>query len=324
MAAAPSGEQFELRFGEQHADVTEVGAGLRAYSAGGRELLDGYPADELASWGRGQQLLPWPNRIRDGTYRVGGHEHRLPLNEPEHGNAIHGLVRWAGWTRTERADDRVVLDHVLHAQPGYPFTLELRVDYALAGDGLAVRTPARNPAGEPCPYGAGSHPYLAVKAVDDAVLRVPARTVLQSDERGIPVGSQPVAGELDFREPRPIGSVRLDHCFTDLERGEDRLARLELDGTTLWADGSYEYLMVFTGDVLPEAERRRSVAVEPMTCAPNAFASGDGLVVLEPGETHAAAWGITPPRPRESLRPSRKRVPRPRRGRRYEPTRPKA
>ena len=204
-------------------------------------------------------------------------------------------MRWAGWTIAERAPERVVLEHVLHPQPGYPFTLELRVEYSLAAHGLTVRTAATNAGAERCPYGAGSHPYLTVTAVDDAVLRVPARTVLESDERGIPVGSQPVAGELDFREPRPIGSVRLDHCFTELERGEDGLARVELDGTTLWADGSYGYLMVFTGDVLPEAERRRSVAVEPMTCAPNAFASGDGLVVLEPGETHAAAWGITPP-----------------------------
>lgn len=295
MAATPSGEQFELRFGDQHAVVTEVGAGLRAYSAGGLELLDGYAADELASSGRGQLLLPWPNRIRDGTYRFDGREHRLPLNEPERGNAIHGLVRWAGWTLAERADGRVVLEHVLHPQPGYPFTLGLRVEYSLAAGGLTVRTTATNAGAEPCPYGAGSHPYLAVQAVDEAVLRVPARTVLESDERGIPVGAQTVAGELDFREPRPLGDVRLDHCFTELERSEDGLARVELDGTTLWADESYPYLMIFTGDALPTAERRRSVAVEPMTCAPNAFASGDGLIVLEPGETHAAAWGIAPP-----------------------------
>jgi aldose 1-epimerase len=295
MAATPSGEQFELRFGEQHAMVTEVGAGLRTYSAGGRELLDGYPADELASWGRGQLLIPWPNRIRDGKYRLDGREYQLPLNEPEHGNAIHGLVRWAGWTVADRAADRVALEHVLHPQPGYPFTLDLRVEYALATGGLTVRTTATNAGAESCPYGAGSHPYLAVRSVDDALLRVPAGTVLETDERGIPVGAQPVAGELDFREPLPIGSMQLDHCFTELDRDEGGLARVELDGTTLWADESYAYLMVFTADALPEVERRRSVAVEPMTCAPNAFASGDGLVVLEPGETHAAAWGITPP-----------------------------
>ena len=294
MATTPSGEQFELALGDQHAVVTEVGAGLRAYSAGGREVLDGYPLDALADSGRGQLLIPWPNRIRDGVYRLDGREHQLPLNEPERRNAIHGLVRWSTWTVADRAADRVVLEHVLHPQPGYPFTLELRVEYALSDDGLSVRTTATNVGAESCPYGAGSHPYLAVAGVDEAVLRLPAGTVLESDERGIPVGASPVDGELDFRAAHPVGSVRLDHCFTDLEREEDGLARVELDGTTLWVDESYPYLMVFTGDALPDAERRRSIAVEPMTCAPNAFASGDGLVVLEPGEEHAAAWGITP------------------------------
>ena len=292
--APPSGEQIEIASGDQQAVLTEVGAGLRTYSAGSRDVLDGYAVGEMAPSGRGQLLIPWPNRIRDGVYRLDGREHRLLLNEPERGNAIHGLVRWSTWTVADRAADRVVLEHVLHAQPGYPFTLELRVEYALSDDGLSVRTTATNVGAESCPYGAGSHPYLAVADVDEAVLRLPAGTVLESDERGIPVGASPVDGELDFRAAHPVGRVRLDHCFTDLEREEDGLARVELDGTTLWVDESYPYLMVFTGDALPDAERRRSIAVEPMTCAPNAFASGDGLVVLEPGEEHAAAWGITP------------------------------
>jgi len=295
MAATPSGEQFELAHGDQRAVVTEVGAGLRAYSASGREVLDGYPLDTLADSGRGQLLIPWPNRIRDGAYRLDGREHQLPLNEPERGNAIHGLVRWSSWPVADQSSDRVALEHVLHPQPGYPFTLELRVEYSLAEDGLAVRTTAANAGSESCPYGAGAHPYLTVAAgrVDEAIARIPARTVLESDERAIPVGSSPVEGELDFRTPRPIGAVQLDHCFTDLERDEDGLARVEVDETTLWADESYPYLMIFSGDGLPQAARR-SLAVEPMTCAPNAFASGDGLIVLEPGEEHAAAWGITP------------------------------
>jgi aldose 1-epimerase len=296
MAATPSGEQFELAHGDQRAVVTEVGAGLRTYSAGGREVLDGYPLDALADSGRGQLLIPWPNRIRDGAYRLDGREHQLPLNEPERGNAIHGLVRWSSWAVAEQSGDRVALAHMLHPQPGYPFTLELRVEYSLSEDGLAVRTAAGNAGSESCPYGAGAHPYLAVGAgrVDEAIVRIPARTVLVSDERAIPVGSSPVDGELDFRKPRPVGTAQLDHCFTDLERDEDGLARVEVDETILWADESYPYLMVFSGDGLPEGARR-SLAVEPMTCAPNAFASGDGLVVLEPGEEHAAAGGGTPP-----------------------------
>jgi aldose 1-epimerase len=293
---APSGEQIEISFEDQLAVVTEVGAGLRTYVAGGREVLDGYSPDQLAQSGRGQLLIPWPNRIRDGAYELDGRRHQLPLNELERRNAIHGLVRWSGWSVSKRSADRVVLEHLLRPQPGYPFSLALSVEYSLLPDGLTVRTQATNVGGETAPYGAGAHPYLTVDTdtVDEAVLRVPAGAVLEADERSIPVGSRPVEGtELDFRKPRPIGAARLDHCFTELDRGEDGLASVEVGGTTLWADESYPYLMIFTGDGLPDGARR-SLAVEPMTSAPNAFASGDGLVLLEPGESHAAAWGITP------------------------------
>jgi aldose 1-epimerase len=295
-AVAPSGKQIELSLDDQQAVVTEVGAGLRTYSAGGRDVLDGYPADELAGSGRGQLLIPWPNRIRDGAYELDGRRHQLPLNEPERHNAIHGLVRWSSWSVEESTSDRAVLAHVLRPQPGYPFTLELRVEYSLSPEGLGVRTTATNAGADACPYGAGAHPYLAVGAdgVAEAVLRLPAQAVLEADERGIPVGSAPVEGtELDFRKPRPVGPARLDHCFTDLDRGEDGRVRVEIDRTTLWADESYPYLMVFTGDGLPDADRR-SLAVEPMTCAPNAFSSADGLVLLEPGESHTGAWGLSP------------------------------
>jgi aldose 1-epimerase len=292
----PSGEQVELAFGEQRAVVVGVGAGLRTYSAGGRPVIDGYDAGELCPSGRGQLLIPWPNRIEDGRYEFDGRSFQLPLDEPERRNAIHGLTRWSEWSVAERAADRVAFEHVLYPRPGYPFLLALRVEYSLSDEGLAVRTEATNVGSDSAAYGAGWHPYLAVdhELVDDVELRVPAATVLLADERGIPVGSGSVEDEgLDFREPKAIGSVKLDHCFTDLERERDGRARVVVGTTTLWADESYPYLMVFTGDGLPDVERR-SIAVEPMTCAPNAFRSGQGLVRLEPGERHVAEWRISP------------------------------
>jgi len=50
---APSGEQITIAAGDQQAVIVEVGGGLRSYSAGGRELVDGYRADEMSSSGRG-------------------------------------------------------------------------------------------------------------------------------------------------------------------------------------------------------------------------------------------------------------------------------
>ncbi|HSC51949.1 MAG TPA: aldose 1-epimerase family protein [Gaiellaceae bacterium] len=293
-AVPPSGAQVELASGDQRVVVTSVGAGLRTYSVAGRDVLDGYGEGELCPSGRGQLLVPWPNRIEDGSYELGGVRYQLPLDEPERRNAIHGLVRWSEWEVAEHEPARAVLEHVLHPTPGYPFTLALRVEYTLGG-GLSARIEARNIGSEPCPYGAGQHPYLAVAGdrVDGVELHVPAASVLESDERGLPVGESPVAGELDFSEPRRIGSTALDHCFTGLERDSDGRARVRVGDTTLWLDESWPYVMAFTGDPLPDVARR-SIAVEPMTCAPNAFNTGAGLIILEPGEMHSGSWGITP------------------------------
>ena len=60
---APSGAQIEIALGDQRAVVVEVGGGLRAYSAGGRELVDGYGPHEMCASGRDQGLIPWPNRL---------------------------------------------------------------------------------------------------------------------------------------------------------------------------------------------------------------------------------------------------------------------
>jgi aldose 1-epimerase len=298
---APSGEQFELALGEQRAVVVGVGGGLRVYAVGGSDLLDGYRENEMSMSGRGQVLIPWPNRVQGGRYEFGGRSHQLALDEPAAGNAIHGLVRWVDWTVVEREASRVVVGHTLHPQPGYPFTLALSIEYELSGAGLRVQTTATNLGPEPCPFGCGAHPYLTVgtATVDEVLLHVPARTVLRSDEHGIPIGSVAVDGtEYDFREGRPIGAVKLDTGFTGLERDEDSLARVELrrgdghSGLTLWADENYRYLMLYTGDDRPDVNRR-SLAVEPMTCPPNAFRSGDDLIVLEPGGSFEGAWGIS-------------------------------
>jgi aldose 1-epimerase len=299
---APSGEQIVIALGDQRAVVVEVGGGLRTYSAAGRELLDGYEIDEMSTSGRGQVLIPWPNRMQDGSYEFEGERHQLPINDVEERDAIHGLVRWAGWTVGEREEHRVVMEHVLHPRPGYPFSLALAIEYRLSQEGLRVQTTATNVGPRVCPYGSGAHPYLTVASttVDSVILNAPGRTSLRSDERGIPVGRGSVEGtDYDFRRPRPIGATKLDNAFTDLERDDDGLARVHMrdpDGggeLTLWVDESYPYLMLFTGDPLADVDRR-SLAVEPMTCPPNAFRTGEALIRLEPGRSFTSNWGIRP------------------------------
>jgi aldose 1-epimerase len=191
------------------------------------------------------------------------------------------------------------MEHTLHPQPGYPFALALRVDYALSPDGLSIRTVATNVGRDAAPYGAGAHPYLTLgtPVVDPLELRVPARTVLHADEHGIATRPEPVDGtDQDFRSARGIDATKLDNAFTDLERDGDGMARVKLrhgdSGLSVWMDEAYRYVMVFTGDPLPGVNRR-SLAVEPMTCPPNAFRSGVDLVTLEPGQSFESRWGIS-------------------------------
>jgi aldose 1-epimerase len=298
----PSGEQVAISHGDQRAVVVTVGGGLREYTAGGVEVLDGYAVDAICDGGRGQLLVPWPNRLRAGRYTWRGRDLQVALSEPERSNAIHGLARWMPWSVVERGPAGCSLQLELPAQPGYPFQLLLDVSYRLDAAGLTVTVGATNVGREACPYGAGAHPYITVgtELVDDTLLQVPAERRLVVDERQIPVASEVVVGTaFDFRQPRRIGDSVLDVAYGDLERDAGGFARATVaapDGRSveLWVDANHPYLMVFTGDTLAPERRRRSVAIEPMTCAPNAFQSGDGLRTLEPGETFSAMWGITP------------------------------
>jgi aldose 1-epimerase len=299
----PTGRQLELRRGRVRAVVTEVGATLRMLEVGGLQVLDGFPCDRLPDAGRGQVLIPFPNRVDHGRYVFHGTAQQLPLDETDRGNAMHGLVRWLNWAPVSRAASRLVMALVLHAREGYPFVLSLRVAYTLTPTGLRVRQSVRNLGATPAPYGAGFHPYLTVGTprIDDVTMRLPARTYFLTNPRLIPIGRATVADTpFDFRLARPLGVTVMDTGFTDLARDRDGLARVELcarDGgprVTVLLDGGYPFLQVYTGDTLPDAAaRRRAIAIEPCTCAPNALNNGLGLRVLEPGGCFSSAFEIS-------------------------------
>jgi aldose 1-epimerase len=301
---APSGVQYVIGHGRHRVVVTEVGATLRSYTVDGIPVLDGFEVDDLCDSGRGQVLAPWPNRLGDGRYSFEGRAAQAALDEPDRHNAIHGLVRWVAWHLVSRAQNVLSLGCTLEPQPGYPWRLSLAMEYRLGRDGLSVAARATNLDRTTAPLGMGFHPYLtlATPTIDSTSLAIPARRRLVTDERGLPTTTSSVSGsELDFTAPRWIGSTHLDTAFTDLKRDADGMARVDLDdaavgrGVTLWMDEHFGYVMVFTGDTLEPASRRRtSIAVEPMTCPPDALRSGIDLVRLEPGASWAGRWGITP------------------------------
>ena len=299
----PTGEQFEISGGGYRAVVTEGGATLRLLEHDGRAIVSGFAEDAMPPVGRGQLLMPWPNRIRDGCYTFGDKELQLGLTEPARGNASHGLVRWAAWTLEEHSSASVSLTYRLMAQSGYPWTLDLHVLYDVSADGLTVTQTATNLSGSTAPFASGAHPYLLAGAgpVDGCELTVPASTRLLTDDRQIPEGEELVDGTpYDFRVSRPLRDTVIDHAFGDLDRDARGHATVTLrepatgDAVALWMDGSHHWIQVFSAELDPTP--RLALAVEPMTSPPNAFASGRDLVVLSPAGTHgdefSGSWGI--------------------------------
>jgi aldose 1-epimerase len=296
----PSGAQWTLEAAGQRAVVVEVGGGLREYAVTGADVLLGYGPDEICPASAGKVLVPWPNRIRDGRYTFGGHTHQLALTEPARHNASHGLAGWVRWHKVDGGDDSITVEHDLAPQPGYPWPLVLRTTWSLTADGLTAEHTATNVGGEPCPFGLGTHPYVRVPGVpiDQLTVHVPGHSRLLVDGRMLPIGAAKVAGtEYDFTEPRRLGGFGLDTAFGGLDRDNDGRSAITLTapdgrGVRVWADATFNWWQLFTGDGLPPARSRQAIAVEPMTCPPDAFRSGRDLIVIKPGETWRGAWGI--------------------------------
>ena len=310
-ADPPTGRQWTIRHGAHEAVVIELGAGLRRYAVAGVDLVAGYAADARPDAGRGQVLMPWPNRVRDGRYAFGGTDQQLALSEPKKGNATHGLVRWSTWQLREQRPDEVTLGLRLLAGQGWDWPLDLRITYRVDDTGLHVTPGATNIGTAPAPFGYGHHPYLTTgeDSLDQTTLQVPAATRFTVDDRLIPVGRAPVEGESDLRRPRPLAGVTLDTAFTDLSAGDDGTWQVVLTrdategdgagppaGVVLWAPvADFPYVQCFTGDTLPGGRARTTgLAVEPMTCPADALNSGTGLRTLAPGQSWSATWGIRP------------------------------
>jgi aldose 1-epimerase len=297
------GAEYVLSSGRYQAVVTEIGGGLRLLRHGSRDLVRRYGPTEVRPRYAGVLLAPWPNRVVDGRYAFRGQTHQLPLTEPERSHALHGLALWDRFELRDRSPTSVTLVDRLVPRTGYPFEVEVKVRYYLGPDGLSTTVTAHNVGAGPAPWGTAGHPYLQAGTdhVDECRLSVPAGQVLDvTPDRLVPVGLVPVRRlGLDFREERAIGDTFIDHAYTSLQPGEDGLARVRLtapcgEGVECsWDPDVLPWVQVHTADTPEAVTHRTGLAVEPMTCAPDAFNSGAGLVVLPPGGEHAASWTIS-------------------------------
>lgn len=296
------GVEHRLVAGPYDAVVTEVGGGLRMLRRESADLVRSYAEHQVRPRFSGALLAPWPNRVADGVYELDGESHQLPLTEPERSNALHGLVSWDRFEVRQRSESSVALVDRLVPRTGYPFQVEVEVTYALdAEEGLLTTVRGRNTGTRPAPWGTAAHPYLQAGTgrVDDCELTVPAVQVLDvTPDRLLPVGLAPVDGtDLDFRSPTVIGATFVDHAYSGLVPDADGLVRVRLRSDAggvecEWDPVVLPWVQVHTADTPDVETDRTGLAVEPMTCAPDAFNSGQGLVVLPVGGEHTASWRL--------------------------------
>ena len=269
------------------------------------QIITGYTGAMGKVGGQGDVLIPFPGRVRNGRYIFDGQTYQMPLNDKEGPNAIHGFLRLVGWETVEQREHAVTFAATLRADehPSYPFSLRATVTYVLHDQGMTCRFMIQNIGDRAAPVAAGFHPYFTVGSpfIDADLLQVPMAATLEC-ENLLPTGRiLPVDGTAyDFRQPRPIGDTAFNTCYLNPLRDPDGLLRLRLiapnatRAVTVWMDGAFNYVVLYSGDPLPPTHRRRALAIEPMTCASDAFNHPEwGLTVLAPATTLAGSWGVT-------------------------------
>ena len=292
---SPTGTQVHLQSGDVTAQIAQVGASLRSLRVGGVDLVAPYPLDVPTPSCSGVVLTPWPNRVRDGLWDDGGTARQLAITEPKFHNASHGLLRFTAY-EIDGTDAAATLRATVFPQTGYPYLIETSVTYLLTDAGITVVHVLTNRSAESAPVALGTHPFVTIGDVDtrDLVLRVPARTAFETDERMLPTGTRPADAAL--RAGIRLGDTTLDTGFTDLARDDDVLVRTTLtapDGRrlTLWQGEGFDFVQVYTATNYPGHDL--AVAIEPMTAPADALNSGLGIRRLAPGESWSLRWGIT-------------------------------
>lgn len=303
--------EIMLSFGNQRAVVSPWGASLRRYflvEASGNEvdIVWGYSGGRQKKGGQGDVLMPFPGRVAEGRYTFDGEDFQLERNDKEGPNAIHGFVRTLPWrvvgVEASCAVFEVCLDAEQYGSNGYPFSLAIQVTYGLDDTGLFCSFDVRNAGTRPAPLGVGFHPYFTVGTplIDEVEARIPGAGFLEFNDKLTPTGKiLPAAGtEWDCLDFRRIGEKKFNHCYVQLARDAEGMATASLrhvgSGRVIdvLMDRSFSAVVVYTGDAIADAPRC-AFAIEPMTCASDAFNHPEwGLKRLAPGERFSGRYTI--------------------------------
>lgn len=265
--------------------MSDVGAALLGFKYQSQQLVPISQEADLLKIYYGSVIAPWPNRIADGSYSFAGIDYQLEINEAQRNNALHGYSAELTWRRSAETESSVEFDVEVGGRPGFPALVKLKVRYTLSKAGLEMEFQAVNHSEFATPFGFAFHPYLSVSGEpDDWLLKMDAKKYLEVDPaRLLPLAMKSTADtQFDFSSGRTPVSAFLDHAFTDFSKEAGR-SSLQLIGPEYGIEVSWDqdwlqvHYPILSGD-------QSAVVIEPMSCPPNSFQSGQGLDVLAPNQ----------------------------------------
>jgi aldose 1-epimerase len=281
---------IEIKSGAFNAQISAVGASLVSLKNNGFDLIE---PDTKPGLYAGSVLAPWPNRIKDGKYRFNNTVFELPINEVVRNNSLHGLVANSVWEVISKTQTSVELGYVLDSPEIYPGKLQLKTRYKFYEDFLEISIDSLNIGNEMAPYGVSIHTYfVAGRKIknDQLFLQLPCSDFMQVDlERLLPIGLNTVdSTDFDFRVLKQISDLFIDHAFKvdpTLPK-QIRLLNAANMGVKLEFEGSTKWIQIHTADRQGGDDSRMAIAIEPMSCPPDAFNSGLDLLILAPNQSH--------------------------------------
>jgi aldose 1-epimerase len=285
------------------ANISTLGAVFRSLNIFGTDVVVPILSDEPNPFADGIIMAPWANRIDHGRWSNGDVELQLPINEVALDHAIHGLVQRSHFLVTGHTQSSVTLETEVLPIDGYPFHLQVGIEYALVADGIKITQFITNLGYDLAPVAFGSHPYLQIGdvAVEQLELRTTARQVAIVNERLIPIDTIDIADiEFDIRDWRKVGDLDYNHGFTVFELMDVGNAHHELrapngDILDVWQSPEFKHAFIFTPKAYfnnVDPTPRHAIAIEAQTAPANCLNSKRDLIWLEAGKTTSASWGL--------------------------------
>ena len=276
MALVNSAE-VKLSSGRSFALIDLTGAWIKNLVLDGEKILKD-SVDGKRTHGGACSLIPFAGRVRNAAYRFDGIDYTLTKNNGN--NSIHGFIRDVPFNCLQGDGENNATFSAEASNGGYPTQIEVSISMHLEDSRFKTAYRVRNTGEKRAPLVIGCHPYFLAGSPCRLLHNSRLERLVFTDQY-FPDGT---VANADFNSVKDLGELKLDSCF----RNGGTLTFIDNERELIIRRNNMDYFLLYNGKYCDG----RSVAIEPMTGAPDAFNNGIGLHLLEPGEVFGCSFEI--------------------------------